>query len=85
MDGLCCNYVTVDNGTSLFDLTLIATEEKEYLNFNIEYSIDLFKERTIERMASDLIHLLNEISVVSNPSKERDQLPLLTDEERYEL
>lgn len=45
--------------TSKFDLTLSINENKEGFKVNIEYSKDLFSEKTINRMLKDYIEILS--------------------------
>src|SRR5690606_29809904 len=61
--------------TSKFDLSLIIAQDRDGLSGSIEYSSDLFKGRTIDRMMSEFKHLLNVI--VSEPSQEIIRLEAL--------
>ncbi|SDC51878.1 non-ribosomal peptide synthetase [Shouchella lonarensis] len=52
----------VNNQKSKFDLSLLITEEDRGLACTIEYSTDLFIERTIKRIACNFIQLLDHIT-----------------------
>lgn len=57
------NFVEYDfaNKSSKFDLTLEATETDDRIKLNIEYSTDLFKEKTIRRMSQDYLKIFTSI------------------------
>jgi amino acid adenylation domain-containing protein/thioester reductase-like protein len=71
------------NGTAKFDLTLGLTEMPEGLVGVFEYNTDLFDRSTIERMAAQFRHLLEE--VVRDPLRPISEMPLLADAERARL
>lgn len=73
----------VDNGISKFDLTLYIEDTQAELIGFIEYSSDLFRDDTIQRMLANFQTLLTEI--VANPDTNVDRLPLLTASERNQL
>lgn len=73
----------IDNGIAKFDLTLYIEDTKEELIGFLEYSSDLFRRDTIERMWSNFHTLLTEI--VANPHTKIDRLPLLTASARNKL
>jgi len=66
----------IDNGIAKFDLTLYIEDTKEELIGFLEYSSDLFRGDTIQRMLANFHTLLTEI--VANPDTNIDRLPLLT-------
>jgi amino acid adenylation domain-containing protein len=68
-------------GTSKFDLSLLAEEGDEGLSFLMEYRSALFRERTIQRMGSHFLFLLQQI--VSDPNQEVRELSLLSNRERH--
>ncbi|WP_046215884.1 amino acid adenylation domain-containing protein [Paenibacillus wulumuqiensis] len=76
-------------GTSKFDMTFELTERygpdgrPQGLDVILEYSRDLFRRETAERMARRFQKVL--ASVVSVPDCPVGQLDILLDEERYEL
>ncbi len=75
--------MSVESGTSKFDMTFQLTEKPEGLSGQVEYNIDLFDEGTIDRMATHFGMLLE--SVVANPNRPISQLPISTQAERYKL
>jgi amino acid adenylation domain-containing protein/thioester reductase-like protein len=52
----------VHTGTAKFDLTLQAFEGDDMLRFDLEYRKCLFKDDTIQRMASHLVNILDEVT-----------------------
>jgi amino acid adenylation domain-containing protein len=71
----------VNPTTSRFDLTLFIEEEpEEQLELAWEYSIDLFCEATIERLARRYVRLLEH--ALAQPQSSIQELPLLDAEER---
>jgi amino acid adenylation domain-containing protein len=75
--------VEAPNTTAKFDLTLALQETANGLVGNWEYSSDLFDEVTIARFSAHL-HILLE-SIVAEPGKKIQDLPLLTAPERQQL
>ncbi|MHA4812505.1 amino acid adenylation domain-containing protein, partial [Flavitalea flava] len=69
--------------TSKFDLNFSLTEGESNLLGSVEYSTDLFREETINRMAGHFITLL--ASVVQAPDRRIGDLLLLTEPERQQL
>jgi amino acid adenylation domain-containing protein len=75
--------VEINTGTSKFDLTLSLGEREQTLVGFIEYSTDLFKRSTIERMIGHFQTLLE--GIIADPDRPISTLPLLTDAERRQL
>ncbi|HEY0604990.1 MAG TPA: non-ribosomal peptide synthase/polyketide synthase, partial [Herpetosiphonaceae bacterium] len=75
--------LTVESRMAKFDLTLMLTETSAGLQGAIEYRTDLFDAATIERMVGHFHMLL--ASIVADPTRPIDLLPLLTDAERQQL
>lgn len=75
--------MTVESGTSKFDMTFQLTEKPEGLSGQVEYNTDLFDESTINRMALHFRTLLESVAV--NPGQPISQLPILTQAERHQL
>jgi amino acid adenylation domain-containing protein len=78
--GLARRGVSVDGGTSKFDLTLTLVEGPGGLVGPLEYAAELFDATTIDRMAGHLTHLLE--GIVAAPGAPISALPLLGDDER---
>ncbi|MGF7036758.1 hypothetical protein J2T17_007834, partial [Paenibacillus mucilaginosus] len=79
LEGLRLSAFEVDNGTTKFDLTLTLSEDERGLNGTLEYSTDLFKEETAERMWTYFLRLLE--GAVANPDERIGRLPMLTEPE----
>lgn len=69
--------------TAMFDLTLECTEHEGRLEFSLEYSTDLFRTETIQRMVGHYIYLLNQIAVYLDTPLNR--MDLLTNQEKQLL
>jgi amino acid adenylation domain-containing protein len=69
--------------TTLFDLSLVVTEEERGLLVEVEYSTDLFDATTIARLLSHWQVLLE--AIVRDPEQAIETLPLLTDAEREQI
>ncbi len=72
-----------ENKTSKFDLSLSATETYRGIALNLEYSTELFKHSTIERLAQHFSNLLQ--SIVRNPDLPIFEFEMLVVEEKEEL
>ncbi len=68
---------------SKFDLTLIATEENNKINFQIEYCAKLFARDTIKRLMGHLQELI--ASILNNPGESIDKLNILSTQEKKAL
>ena len=66
-----------------FDLSMSMAEMDDRLAGSLEFSTDLFEEKTVERMAAQWATLLR--GAVENPGLKISQLPLMTASERREL
>ncbi|WP_172844394.1 non-ribosomal peptide synthetase [Tumebacillus algifaecis] len=64
---------------SKFDLTLNISHSTEALQAEFEYSSDLFKPRTIARMAEHFKKLLQ--GIAANPKRRLGEVPLITEQE----
>jgi amino acid adenylation domain-containing protein/non-ribosomal peptide synthase protein (TIGR01720 family) len=83
LPGMTLIVLEVDNQTSKFDLAVNLEEKPDGISANFEYSTDLFDAATICRMAGHFQRLLEEIA--ANPDRCIEELPLLTENERYQL
>jgi amino acid adenylation domain-containing protein/non-ribosomal peptide synthase protein (TIGR01720 family) len=83
LPGMTLTVLEVDNQTSKFDLAVNLEEKPDGISANFEYSTDLFDAATICRMAGHFQTLLEEIA--ANPDRCIEELPLLTENERYQL
>ncbi|HZF10319.1 MAG TPA: non-ribosomal peptide synthase/polyketide synthase, partial [Thermoanaerobaculia bacterium] len=79
-EGLRREEMPLFMGTAKFDLTLGLAESAEGLAGGLEYSLDLYDETTVRRMAGHLRTLL--AGAVRNPALPLSALPLLAEPER---
>ncbi|MGD9488072.1 MAG: amino acid adenylation domain-containing protein [Calditrichaceae bacterium] len=80
---LTLEMISVDMGTSTFDLTFSIAESEAGLNVAAEFNTDIFDKSTIERMLSHFRNLL--ISVSANPDISIANIPILESEERNRI
>ncbi|MEM9566772.1 MAG: amino acid adenylation domain-containing protein [Cyanobacteria bacterium P01_E01_bin.34] len=80
---LSLERLEIDQGTSIFDLTVNMGEIAEGLGVLIEYSTDLFDRWRIEQMLEHFQELLR--GAISAPDSPISQLPLLRADERHQL
>ncbi|MEO0457790.1 MAG: amino acid adenylation domain-containing protein [Cyanobacteria bacterium P01_A01_bin.114] len=80
---LSLTHLNLDNQTTKFDLFLELTEVGAGLTGYFEYSTDLFKLQTIERMGIHLTALLQ--SIVRNPDQSIAELSIFTAAELQQL
>src|SRR5262249_5073756 len=83
LSGLTLDLLSLDSGTTKFDLVLSLEETEEGLEGVWEYSTDLFDEATILRLLGHFNTLLE--GVVNNADEHLAQLPLLSQAERRQL
>jgi amino acid adenylation domain-containing protein len=80
LPGLTSRGVDVEVSSALFDLTLVLRQSDEGLVGVLEYSLDLFEERTAARMMEHFQRLLEGIG--AGPNQRLSELPLLSEEEK---
>jgi amino acid adenylation domain-containing protein len=83
MGSLEVTRLTVDSGTSKFDLGLYLVEREGGLDVTAEYSTELFEPATVERLVGHLEVLLE--GAVAEPDRPVGDLPLLGTSEADEL
>jgi acyl transferase domain-containing protein len=83
LPGVKMSLLGSDNRTSKFDLTLFMQEGAAGISGSLEYNTDLFYERTITRLVKNFQALLE--SVVEDPDRQIDSIPLVTEEEGQQL
>jgi len=81
--GLTSSPLTVDTGTSKFDLTLSVETTEGGLTAMLEYNTDLFDAATMDRMLGHWRRLLE--AAVLDPDERVSRLRLVTDAERQQL
>jgi amino acid adenylation domain-containing protein len=83
LPGLRSESVEIDGGMTKFDLTLSLVDKKRGIAGHIEYSTDLFRSDTIERMARHFQVLLE--AIAADPDQSIATLPLMTELERHQV
>jgi amino acid adenylation domain-containing protein len=83
MDGLVADQLAVNNGASIFDLSLYVEAHEQELKCVIEYKPDLFESSSISRMAEHMQALLR--AVVEDPYQPIATIPLLSAAERRQI
>lgn len=68
---------------SKFDLTLIATEDREEISIGVEYSTSLFTRETIERLSNHFMAIAQ--IVVQNPHIRLSEIDMLATEEKQQI
>lgn len=83
LDGLKVTPLHKKMQTAEFDLMLIVNNSNDLLQITFNYSLDLFKRATIERMVGHFKTLLE--SIANNPHQTIGELPLLTKSEHQQI
>jgi amino acid adenylation domain-containing protein len=83
LSGLTLSFLSAENSTAKFDLTLDLQATASGLVGAFEYNTDLFDEATISRMTGHFHSLLS--GIVNHPEQHLSELPLLTEAERHQL
>ncbi|HET8840619.1 MAG TPA: amino acid adenylation domain-containing protein, partial [Ktedonobacteraceae bacterium] len=73
----------VPSNTAKFDLSIRMWEDADSLHCSLNYSTDLFKPATIERLAGHFQTLLEQL--LNSPDQPLSRLPLLTDAEQHQI
>ncbi|MBE9214964.1 amino acid adenylation domain-containing protein [Plectonema cf. radiosum LEGE 06105] len=76
IEGLHWQPLESNSSTAKFDLTLSMHETLEGLTGVLEYSLDLFNLKTIERIAENYLTLLT--AIINQPEQQISELPILT-------
>jgi len=79
LTGVNLEVISVDSGTSKFDLTFNLTEQNACLEGEIEFNTDLFNEGSIARLWTHFEVALR--ALVANPALRLSDIPLLTEAE----
>ncbi|MEH2171962.1 non-ribosomal peptide synthetase [Nostoc sp.] len=83
LSGLNLEYLSIENNTARFDLSLSFTDNAESLVGELEYSSDLFDADSISRMLAHLEILLGDIA--EHPNKSISELSILTPAEQQQI
>lgn len=74
LDNIQINNVPIESSTSMAELSLECIENENTIELRFEYRTDLFKSKTIKRLADHFLTLVD--IIVSNPSIKLSELPL---------
>ncbi len=83
LHGLAVESIAFERQTALFDLTMMTAMDRDRLCVALEYSTDLFKVSTIDRMADEFRNLLD--AIVADPGRRLADLALLSGSDRHQL
>ena len=83
IEGLHFTEYRMNQKVAKFDVTFTATEVEREIVFDVEYSVNLFKQETIERMVVHFNHLL--CVIVENTTIQLGDIDLLSEGERKQL
>jgi len=84
LPGLELQAIEVEGATSLFDLTLVLTEQGNVIAGSLTYNTDIFEAQTIKRMLTHFEIVLQGMTA-AEPTTELCELPLLSAAEREQL
>ena len=74
--GIQSSALPVNTGAAKFDLSFYLEDDGSKVRLSVEYSTDLFRASTIERMVGHYFRLLERL--VNSPERSLGQVPLLT-------
>jgi len=83
LHGLAVESIAFARQTALFDLTMMTARDGDRLCVALEYSTDLFKSSTIDRMADGFRNLLE--AIIAEPGRRLADLALFSGAERHQL
>lgn len=83
LDGLSMKQCKVDSHKSKFDLSLLAAEKNNELEFGLEYCTDLFEEYSILRLKDHFLNILKDVS--DNLQKPISEIEILSEEEKNKI
>ncbi len=83
LGGLTIESMNLEQGVAPFDLTMMTVESGSGLAASLGYNIDLFDQKTVQRMLMHYVNLLG--SIISSPDAPVSKLDLLSDDETRHL
>ncbi len=83
LEGLAIRQYQMPRNIALLDLRVEAAEKDEELGVHFEYSTNLFKRETIERMGRHFVNILE--AMAGNTKKELIELEMMTEEEKKQI
>lgn len=83
LEGIEIERVDISNQASKFDLFLTVKQSKNALSCHLEYSTDLFEQKTIERLLMHYATLLS--AAIAQPNQHVANIPILTKNETVQI
>ena len=83
IDNLVFKNYAIEYEISKYDFTLFAVEDKDRINFNFEYSTDLYKEETIRKLCNHYVNILQ--SIVNSIDVKLSDIEMITAEEKKKV
>lgn len=80
IEGLKIDSVDMESNTSKFDLSLYMTQMEDGLEAHFEFSTDLFKKETIERLSQHYLSILE--AIVTSPEDKLKDIRMIGKEEK---
>lgn len=81
--GLTMELSAIDNHKTKFDISLLASEEGENLEFCLEYCSDLFGDGYISRFQKHFLNILREVA--NDPNKCISDIEIMSEEEKHKI
>ncbi len=79
LDGISGTRMTIRKGVAPFDITFYMWENGDLIEGEIEYSVDLFRADTIQRLKKHFIRLVENLS--GSPDSPSETVQMLTDDD----
>ncbi|MCP4155986.1 MAG: hypothetical protein GY757_50145, partial [bacterium] len=73
----------LDKTTAKFDITFFVTEAVDTIRIGIEYYTGIFKQDTIQRLATHFINTVK--AVIDNPEVKLDEIEIISESEKHRL
>lgn len=83
IEGLKFEKYELDSDAAKFDMTLIASEAGEELEFTLEYFTSLFKKETVQRLADHFVNIITKITEESEIQLK--DIELIDEEEKSKI
>ncbi len=79
------NFISkqLNNQTAKFDMSLSAVERNKEIVCSLEYSTELFKKETIERLEKHFVNVVKE--VILNPDIRLNEIEMISEKEKQQL
>ena len=83
LEGITCRKITEREGISIFDLAFYLWENNDIIEGEIEFNYDLLKRETIERLRTNFLILLEQLT--ENVDVPVNELKVISDDERQKV